>query len=66
MLVELGLETLQNCLENQRFIIMHKSNLGQATLYMQNVISPSMHLTKGHTLRNAADTGVILSCTETF
>ena len=45
---------------------MHKIHLGQAPLYMHNVIPPSKHLTTGRTLRNAADTGGIFACTETF
>ena len=45
---------------------MHKIHLGQAPLYMQNVIPPRRHLTTGRTLRNAGDTGGIFARTETF
>ena len=45
---------------------MHKIHLGQAPLYMPNVIPPSRHLTTGRTLRNAVDTVGIFARTETF
>ena len=45
---------------------MHEIHLGQALMYMQNVIPPDRSSTINRTLRNACDNSRIFARTEKF